>query len=267
MLSEGEGFDILSDKIVYAEKGAKQTFDVKVHDVYKFFSINTGTYDNGKIIIDQVLYGMTIKLSTRKIQYTQTPHIFIDANYHLNDSGVIYRTAQLISDLKRALDITTKTLIEIPKGGGAAPDTDKESDDVVEEIYLSYIKLEETVNNKITITGLTELGKAQPVIKIPSKIVDKMVCKILEAAFVENPSLVKVEFPSTIEVFDNKLFSNNAHLQNIVLHTNSKPLPSVGNGFLFGASKSVKKHVKKTLFGDFYTDYYWAAYASSIVSI
>lgn len=108
---------------------------------------------------------------------------FYDTNYHLNDAGVIKRTATLAEDLLIALDRWETIDIEVPSAP-PLPEVNTRyfGEDDPNAVYFTY---SQTENGAMVITGLTELGKAQSTLTVPLGVDGYKVMYIGAGAFSE----------------------------------------------------------------------------------
>ncbi len=202
--------------------------------------------------------------------YIMHEDYFYDSNYHLNDSGVVARTAMLIGDIKRELRITTPTDISIPDGSGAEPsDDDTEGSEADNELALDFVM--ELINDKYVVEGLSAQGKSKKSVRIPATFNSKPVYKIAHSAFANEKVIEQLTIPESVEVLENELFNGASKLVKVILNVDKASdalFPEVNmNGLLLtGASDNLKIYVPKNKLNDITIDYFWAAYSSRIVS-
>ena len=118
---------------------------------------------------------------------------FYDTNFHLNDTGVRYRSINLINDILSALypnDSSKYCFLELPEPP-ELPEVAIRYDDVDEnEKYFTYrLELSGAV-----LTGLTELGKTMTELTIPVGI-DGYVVSEIGAGFLEGGSCKTLIIP------------------------------------------------------------------------
>lgn len=91
--------------------------------------------------------------------YIMDAGYFYDTNYHLNDTGVTYRTRRLVEDV---------FLINMDDGpvAPALPDFDPVYDGE-EDANAAYFTYEELPNGALSVTGLTELGMSADILTVP----------------------------------------------------------------------------------------------------
>ncbi len=65
MLPEGVGYSLNGDAVVNVRAGDRVVFDVEINDGYEFVNSNAGRYDDGKLILDNVRYSVTVDLAVR----------------------------------------------------------------------------------------------------------------------------------------------------------------------------------------------------------
>jgi len=115
--------------------------------------------------------------------YIMDAGYFYDTNYHLNDAGVIKRTATLAEDLLIALDRWETIEITVPEAP-PLPESDTRyfGDEDPNAVYFTY---EQAANGAMIITGLTELGKEQKSLTVPLGVDGYKVVYIGASAFSE----------------------------------------------------------------------------------
>ena len=98
--------------------------------------------------------------------YVMDAGYFYDTNYHLNDAGVLYRTAMLAEDLLFALDRKDEVVDIVVPPPPPLPERDTKyfGEDDPNAVYFTYEQLD---NGAMVISGLTELGRAQRELTVP----------------------------------------------------------------------------------------------------
>ena len=96
--------------------------------------------------------------------YIMDERYFYDTNYHLNDVGVLYRTALLLEDMSVALGIDSKIAFDVPEAP-SLPFADVIFEG--EDVNAAYFTYERMSNGAYMITGLTELGMTMETLTVP----------------------------------------------------------------------------------------------------
>ena len=130
---------------------------------------------------------------------------FYDSNYHLNTAGAQVRTEYLIRDILTALGCTDQTEVSIPElPGRIAAITSEEEGDSGCFTFLPVITDGEVVGYYVN--GLTEDGKKQEELRLPSTHDGQPVAGFTEAALDEADSLKTLILPETVTVIPDGLF-------------------------------------------------------------
>ena len=189
---------------------------------------------------------------------------FYDTNFHLNDSGVVLRTAQLVRDLKLAHGDTSPTVVELPE----PPESQYKHRDI--DFTLPYTNskwftYEEIEGGFLTITGVSEEVKALKEVIVPVVHDNKFVVSLSAGAFKNCTALETVTIPVGITQIDNAVFEGCSALQKIRMLEKSEDNVAVFDNFLQGVSDSCKIVVVNATVSDFGTGYFWSRYANRLV--
>lgn len=188
---------------------------------------------------------------------------FYDTNFHLNDSGVILRTAALAADLRRMLGDTRPVEIELPEPP-ARPVTEQPEiaapDDGTD--YVSCFTYADIADG-LMITGVTDAGKTKNALTVPAEANGKKVLAIGENAFSGCTALAEIViYPNVVQFFDG-CFRGASALRRVVMQYTVAEGVSVGEGLFAGAPDSVKLYFPSAqAYGNYVADYYWSAYAT-----
>lgn len=207
---------------------------------------------------------------------------FFDSNYHLNDSGVTYRTFNLVNDIKKVmsseqlndLGISSVNSINVLAPSGAADIKPPEPDDSVENykyfVYSDPFKSEISDKFYITVTGLSEEGKKQTELTVPAVVEidgeNYQVNDIDDGAFANERKLETVNVPYSVG-YGNRIFENSSVRKlNILLSNDLKDkLPEVGD-YLLDGNDQMTIYVPANQYTRVVTDYFWSKYSSRIKS-
>ena len=181
---------------------------------------------------------------------------FYDSNFHLNDSGVMIRTALLAEDIKRALDIDSPVLIELPK----PPEKPMHENSAGDEAYSEYYIYEPYAGGLI-ITGTSEEAKEMSVLAVPRFSEGLPVLAIGEKAFAGCAVLDTLVIYDNIAQFNDRVFEGCIRLEAIVFNADEANSVAVGDDLFGGAPESCKIYLPRDGFGNFAADYFWSRYA------
>ena len=188
--------------------------------------------------------------------YIMDERYFYDSNYHLNDSGVLIRTALLAEDIKRTLDITDPVLIELPPPPESPAVEFMEGDDA----YSDYFIYEDYAEGLI-IVGVSAKAKDANEISVPRFADGKPVVAIGERAFEGcNMLTTAIIYENIARLYDN-VFYGCERLESIILMTVNANTLAVGNDLLNGTPESCRIYLPREGFVNFATDYFWSRYS------
>ncbi len=193
---------------------------------------------------------------------------FFDSNFHLNDTGVKYRTLRLAKDILLAEELPRLLL-------DAYPEAPKLRDGLIllegegkdeNEKYFTYEKM---ANGNYMITGLTDLGKEQTSLTLPLGVglgdTNNLIAvtAIGEAAF-DGGALERltVKDESRLKQFMNGAFTSAKNLRRIDLYIENAEsvLPPAD---FSGTANGFELHVSET--SSYSTDYYWSQIPVKII--
>jgi len=190
---------------------------------------------------------------------------FYDTNYHLNDSGVTVRTANLIGDINRTLGNTSPINITYPLPSGALEELGIDIDNnLLNNENNAEMFDYQIFNDKITILGLSAKGKLQSELIIPSIIENKLVYKIADRAFESCTNLEALVINSNITVFGDKIFNGATNLTSVTLNLDEEKsnLPLASEILLQGCNSNLQIYVSRYYYGIVSTDYIWGKFAN-----
>ena len=188
---------------------------------------------------------------------------FYDSNFHLNTSGRVLRTVQLVCDIKNQLGDNSKTECVLPDKP-ALPDSgdDGEGDNSCAEMF-TYRK----DGNYYVVTGLTDSGKLAENLIVPYTV-DGITVKSVDATtFADNKNIRSVTLQQNIRNLPNYMFAGCDNLQQVVLLHTAPSQISVGYELLANAPKSCNIIVPSSALSKFKNNYFWGRYAKQIASI
>ncbi len=211
------------------------------------------------------------KLDCNLISYAEDyildAEYFFDSNFHLNDTGVKYRTLRLAQDVLLELGEPILILDEPPEPPKL------EGGEVESDVYDSndkYFTYEALADGSYMISGLSELGRKESVLTIPKtvRIEGKnkplRVIAIGEGAF-DGSSVREINIPadSSLRQFMNGAFKGAGMLTRINLYIENCEAVLPPSNF-HGAASNFELHVPET--SDYRTDYFWSQISVTIIA-
>jgi len=209
---------------------------------------------------------------------------FYDSEFHLNNAGVTVRTAKLIDDLKRELQITTQTELydfktheaidKLPQPPGYKPvdadpvtpeDEQRDAQNAKDFLFEEYTL---GANRYYAVVGLSDEGKTKDTLTVPDKYNGINVSRIDEYAFRSSTVLKKLYLGKNISGLQGNAF-NGSSVTEVYIHDDglgvSINVPNNMSGALAtnGCAPGLKIYVPKEQYGDFMSEaYFWGDYSS-----
>lgn len=191
-------------------------------------------------------------------EYIIDPHYFYDSNFHLNDSGAIYRTYYFVKDIYR--DIYLKS--QLPKFDIPEKPSYVEIDpgDVDDDPNVVYFNLKEEESGYV-VTGLKDNALDYEELRLPEVYDHKYVIGISPYAF-EGSHLKRITIPNSYRFFENKAFDNCLSLTRVYLETitPSNLVVDYLGGLLNNISNEFKFMVPIQSLNSYKVDYNWQFY-------
>lgn len=179
---------------------------------------------------------------------------FYDTNFHLNNSGAIVYTKQLIQSIKLTLGDDSPTDIELPD----MPQKEEEEETDGDNSCLDCFTYEES-EDSVSILSLSEKGKQQTSLIVPFTYNNKKIVSYHQETFTNNTVLEEVTFQSNISSLLDYSVEGSLNLKSLVL-TQSKPsLVKVGY-HLLGDRNDIKIYVPDESLTSYKLDYNWSSY-------
>ena len=223
-------------------------------------TIRDDTYD----YYDYLVYSLDCEVISDPYDYIFDYRYFYDTNFHLNDSGVILRTAQPVRDLKLATNNASPTRVDIPE----PPEPIYKQRDI--DFTLDYTDSNlfiygDVENGKLEIIGVKEEAKNLESIILPVIHDGKYVVSIKEGALSNLSSLESVTIPVGYVTIDNGVFQNSNNLKEIRILETSQDNVAVADKLLLGTPDDLKIVIVNATISDFATGYFWSLYRNRMV--
>jgi hypothetical protein len=184
---------------------------------------------------------------------------FYDTNFHLNQSGAILYTKYLIRDIKLVLGDSSPTEIPDPIKPALAQAEQTKGDSTDADCFYW-----EVGDGSVTLTGLTEKGKAAETITIPVTCDGLPVTGFTAEVFRENRVIREIVIQDNIHQIADRSFNGCSQLERLVLESNQPSKCAVGAELLAGTN--CKIYVPESAVSDYQTNYFWQQYAMRIES-
>ena len=189
---------------------------------------------------------------------------FYDTNFHLNDAGVVVRTANLIEDLRRAEGITERLEIELP----APPERPvTEGPDTWVENEWSVLFTYESFGDGLRITGVTEEAKGRETLEIPYKANGKAVYVLGAGALADCKALKELTLYDNLTIIENGAFNGADALEKLHVRREDAEHLEAGADLFVGAPDALRMYFySETSFQNFVTGYWWSIHGERMVS-
>ena len=184
---------------------------------------------------------------------------FYDSNFHLNQTGMIHHTVNLVEDIKNQLENTSKTEIVLPEKP-IRPDEsiEGEGDNSCADCFTYRRE-----GNTWIIVGLTEAGAERSSLTVPYQVSGLYVKGFTADVFAGNRTVAEITLQENIASVPDNSFDGCRRLKKIIL-THSKPSAlSVGYSLLNGTNSKI--YVQEAYVNTFINDYFWGYYEQKIV--
>ncbi len=192
--------------------------------------------------------------------YIYEANYFYDTNFHLNDAGVVLRTAALVADLRRMQGDARPVEIELPEAPERpAPETPSVSagDAVDMSAYFTYSDMA----GGLMVTGVTAEGKGLASLTVPTTANGKAVVAIGENAFAGCTALKEIVVYANVIQFYDGCYRGASALERVVMHYEVATGVGVGEKLFDGAPEGATLYFPtQESFTNFVADYYWSLY-------
>lgn len=217
----------------YADYVRKQNAEI----YYAFSPINAIALD--KIYSDDEIYefysfiqdSFNFKVIGNIKNYIMEQEWFYDSNVHLNSSGAIVRTNQLLDDIKTQYGIGAPSNIVIPNKPISPSNQEIGSGD---NSMVDYFTYELKDNGTYEISGTKEELLGVEEVIVPYSYNDKLITSIDASIFSGNESLKQIIIQDNILALKDEMFKGCNNLRAIVLKQINPSKLSVGQKLLDG---------------------------------
>jgi hypothetical protein len=272
-LSEQEGdkefIDYVNDYAAFVRsRGAEVYFD--------FCPINSMCMKSGEDEIkrfeDMLFETIDMEIIGNMEDYIMDPLLFYDTNFHCNEAGVIYRTVQLINDIKRAQGDNSPTNIELPDlpavpevtppetNTPTTPTTPSTGTENNSDVDCFIYQMNGTT---YAIVGLSDEGMEKSELVVPASYEGVAVTSIFSKAICST-ALRKITVPVNIKNIQNEAFKGCTKLTAIYIAQTEPMDITVGmaGGLLEGVNETCKIYVPQASLSRYQSDYTWEFYRS-----
>ena len=204
-----------------------------------------------------------------KAPYLGDPHdsiilenYFYDSDFHLNDAGRTLNTLRILSALKTELGVAKPNVNpeplppELPK---------KERKEIFGDDKDASCFLYEEKEDGLSISGISDEGKAKESLVLPTHADTKFITGIQEGALDEAKELVELRVQPNIEYLPDRLFAACPDFRRLHIEESDPSSIHVGWYLLEGAPSDVAIYVPKGSLQRFRLDYFWSHYVPVLV--
>lgn len=184
---------------------------------------------------------------------------FYDSNFHLNDSGVILNTRNLIRDVKIILADTSPTDIVV-SDAPIPPISDFIGDNSDAEMFTYTLE-----HDSYIINGLSDEGKLRDKLILPTHYNGLPVTDYTKSAFDGASKLTELTLQENISTIYDRSFEECINLTKLILLHTAPNHCIVGND-LFGTAK-FNVYVPSDLLHNYRVNYFWAQYGDRILAL
>lgn len=184
---------------------------------------------------------------------------FYDTNFHLNKSGKLVNTLQIIRDIKAMLGDSSATNITLPSKPVIVKSSLIEGKNQ-DEGYFIY----EVHEGELTVSGLTEEGGRREELIIPASHNGIPVTSVGDTVFQGNTVIQRITVQENIAAIADHAFEGCSALKSVKLESSSPEKCIVGQQLLAGTEAVIV--VKEEVISNYKLNYFWSTYADRIVS-
>lgn len=220
---------------------AEDTNEATIYDFYDYLSRN-----------------LDCPVISNPEDYIYESGYFFDTNFHLNESGIVLRTAALAADLRRVMGDPTPVDVELPpapeKPVVETPSTGDTVDRNAMAAYFTYSDVE----GGLMVSGVTDEGKKLTSITVPASYEGKPVLAIAENTFSGCTALQEIVIYDNVKQYFDGAFRGASSLSRVVMYYATAESVLVGEKLFDGAPDTVKLYYPdQDSFANFVSDYFW----------
>lgn len=219
--------------------------------------------------MEKLYYALSDRLNCEIISnpadYVYDFRYFYDTNFHLNDSGVVLRTVQLVRDLKLAREDTSKVQAVLPDAPAWTPPTADIDDTLVYTDSALFEYETDEMTGTLRLTGVKEEAQNLEEIVIPIMHDGVRITIVGSRAFSQCKQLRKITVPVGIFELYNLAFDGCTSLLDIYVLAETEEELSVSPATFSGLSEDyriVLVNAERTAFGN---DYDWSTVGGHLV--
>ncbi len=190
---------------------------------------------------------------------------FYDTDFHLNSAGAVLHTRQLALDIAPLLGMSEADIaIEVPEAPEIPkPETPENLGYDENEVYFTY----EVTDFGVYITGVTDLGKEQSVLRTPRAYDGQNVTSLRADAFAGCDALRELYITENIGQISDGTFRGAKNLAKIhILKTvPGSEVDSLSKAATDGLPPHARFYVPAASYDAYITSYSWGPYASYIL--
>ncbi len=253
--------DIVSDEFISElNEFVERAIDKGATVWYRFCPMNILAVENGNIdnYYEMLQEKIRCPIIGNPNKCIMDAEWFYDTNFHLNASGKIVNTRQLIRDMKAMLGDSSKTNINLPDKPQVA-DFSIIAGDCLDADYFIYAEN----NSGIIIIGLSDEGKKRAELTVPTSIDEKPVTALGEGFIKESNMLQKICIQGNITSIPDGCFSGCKALKEIHILSDKPENCHVGQGLLKECDADI--FVPADSLSAYKVNYFWSQYASRIM--
>ena len=190
---------------------------------------------------------------------------FYDSNFHLNDSGVVVRTATMIKDILRATGVSKTVSIELPEAPEIPPINFGDPDDPTLSVDADCFTYTE-IDGALIVSGLSDEGKTRESLMVPAYANGMPVVALGEYAVKDAENLTQLIVNGNIREIHNKAFAGCDTLTSVHLTMTADKVLVSTEGLFDETNADLRICVSTEIFGSYRSDYFWANYGDRIVA-
>ena len=187
---------------------------------------------------------------------------FYNTNFHLNDTGAVLHTVNMIDLLKEKLGIDTPTNIEIPSL--AAPDGGEEPQEAEEPQVIMFEVRDE--GGTLYLTAIKNEYKGETRIRLPETYNGHPIAGLTSGFLSGCEQLTELEIPGCYTIYESGIFAGCPRLEKVYIGLADPGRSFVPDaGLMDGAAATVRLYIPTAKKGKFNSNYTWRNYKDYFV--